>query len=117
MTAYFVAQIRIDDPAEYQRYLDACDAVFARFNGEYLAVDPAPTVLEGDWPYTRSVLIRFPSEADLLAWYNSPDYQAIVVHRLAGARCDSILLHGKDEGSEGGTAPVSGRRSAVWRRR
>ncbi|CAI9404625.1 hypothetical protein ANOBCDAF_04656 [Pleomorphomonas sp. T1.2MG-36] len=98
MTAYFVAQIRIDDPAEYQRYLDACDAVFARFNGEYLAVDPAPTVLEGEWPYSRSVLIRFPCEADLLAWYNSPDYREIVVHRLAGAKCDSILVHGKDEG-------------------
>lgn len=97
MTAYFFAQIRIDDPAQYQRYLDACDGVFARFNGEYLAVDPAPTVLEGDWPYTRSVLIRFPREADLLAWYRSPDYQAIVTHRLTGAKCDSILLHGKDE--------------------
>ncbi len=98
MTAYFVAQIRIDDPDEYQRYLDACDGVFARFNGEYLAVDPAPTVLEGAWPYSRSVLIRFPSEADLLAWYNSPDYQQILSYRLAGAECDSILLHGKDEG-------------------
>ena len=98
MTAYFVAQIRIDDPAEYQGYLDACDEVFARFNGEYLAVDAAPTVLEGAWPYTRSVLIRFPSEADLLAWYKSPEYQAIVVHRLGGARCDSIIVHGKDEG-------------------
>lgn len=82
MTAYFVAQIRVDDLSEYQRYLDACDEVFSRFNGEYLAVDPAPTVLEGDWPYTRSVLIRFPSEADLLAWYRSPAYRAIVVHRL-----------------------------------
>jgi uncharacterized protein (DUF1330 family) len=98
MTAYFVAQIRVDDPAEYQRYLDACDGVFARFNGEYLAVDPAPTVLEGAWPYTRSVLIRFPTEADLLAWYTSPDYQAIVVHRLASAECNSLIVHGKDEG-------------------
>ncbi len=94
MTVYFVAQIQIHDAAEYQEYLDACDDVFARFNGAYLAVDPAPTVLEGSWPYSRAVIVGFPSEVDLLAWYNSPEYQEIVKHRLAGAHCDTIVVHG-----------------------
>ena len=97
MTSYFVAHIRIEDPAEYRKYLDGSDEVFARFNGEYVAVDADPTVLEGDWPEARTVIIRFPSEADLLRWYRSPEYQAILTHRLAGADCISLLVRGKDE--------------------
>ncbi|MDR3372810.1 MAG: DUF1330 domain-containing protein [Ancalomicrobiaceae bacterium] len=97
MTAYFVAHIRIDDPAEYRKYLEGCDEVFARFNGRYLAVDTDPIVLEGTPPQGRTILIRFPSESDLLRWYRSPEYQAILAHRLAGARCDSLLVRGIDE--------------------
>ena len=29
-------------------------------------------------------------------WYDSPDYREILAHRLAGATCTSVLLHGKD---------------------
>lgn len=96
MPAYFVADIRITDTAEYQKYLDACDAVFARFNGRYLAVDPAPVVLEGHRERGRAVIIEFPTESDLFAWYRSPDYQEVLAHRLKGAMCDTIMVRGKD---------------------
>jgi len=94
MSVYFVAQIDIHDPASYEKYLATADRVFARFNGEYLAVDRQPQVLEGSWSYERLVIIRFPTEADLKKWYFSPDYQEILKFRLAGARCDSLLVHG-----------------------
>lgn len=97
MTCYFVAQIRIDDEAEYQKYLESCDEVFARFRGKYLAVDAAPLVLEGTWPYSRTVIIQFASEADLLDWYTSADYRHILKHRLAAGRSDALLVHGNDE--------------------
>lgn len=97
MSVYFVANISIHDAEEYQRYLQDADRVFARFNGEYLAVDRAPRVLEGEWTYDRVVIIRFPQEADLLRWYESPEYRRILAHRLAGARCDTLLVHGKSE--------------------
>ena len=64
--AYFIALIDIHDPDGYQRYLDGFDAVFERFDGEVIAVDEAPTILEGRWPAARTVVIRFPSEDDLL---------------------------------------------------
>ena len=47
MSCYFVARILIHDEAEYNRYLETCDEVFARFSGRYLAVDRAPVALEG----------------------------------------------------------------------
>lgn len=43
MSVYFIAQIAIRDQEEYGKYLTACDRVFEQFNGEYLAVDQAPT--------------------------------------------------------------------------
>ena len=35
--------------------------IFERHDGEMLAVE-APEVLEGEWPVTRTVLIRFPQK-------------------------------------------------------
>ena len=37
--------------------------IFSKYSGKLLAVDEAPTVKEGDWPYTGTVLIEF-SDAD-----------------------------------------------------
>lgn len=94
MSCYFIANIKINDLKVYQNYLAGCDEVFAKFNGQYLAVDQNPTILEGEWKYERVVMIRFPSEADLRQWYESPEYQEILQYRLQGAHCDTIVAHG-----------------------
>ncbi|MFC2112931.1 DUF1330 domain-containing protein [Bacteroidota bacterium] len=93
---YFIAQIRINDQAEYQKYIDGVDDVFSRYNGKYLAVDDDPKVLEGNWNYTRSVLIGFETREDFEDWYNSDEYQEILKHRLSAAKCDSILVNGSE---------------------
>ena len=95
MSAYFVAHIGITDFAEYEKYLEHCDEVFACYGGEYLAVDDNPVVLEGDWAYTKTVLIRFPNEVEFRRWYESPDYQDILKYRLQAAKCDTVLIKGK----------------------
>ena len=95
MPHYFVAQIKINDTKEYQKYIDKAGAIFKKFKGKYLAVDNNPTVLEGQWEYTRTVLIEFPSKDDFNAWYNSDEYQTIVKHRLKAADCDTILAAGR----------------------
>jgi uncharacterized protein (DUF1330 family) len=94
MSHYFLAQIKIIDATEYQMYLNEVDAVFKKYRGQYLAVDANPTILEGTWNYTRTVLIRFDSKTDFENWYHSADYQRILKHRLTGAQCDSILIKG-----------------------
>lgn len=96
MSAFFIANIRMRDEEAYARYLDACDEVFARFSGRYLAVAEPPRVLEGSYPYTKTVVIEFPDQAALDAWYFSPAYQEILVHRLAGADCDTIVVDLRD---------------------
>ncbi len=96
MNYYFIAQIKINDDKEYQKYLDKAGEIFKKYNGKYLSVDNNPLILEGRWDYTRTVLIKFESIEDFNNWYKSDDYQRILKHRLKAADCDSILVKGLD---------------------
>jgi uncharacterized protein (DUF1330 family) len=96
MSCYFIAQIRIKDLKEYQNYIDKAGSVFKKFNGKYLVVDDTPEILEGVWDYTRTVIIKFDSEKDLKAWYNSKEYQEILKHRLNASECNTVLAKGVD---------------------
>jgi Uncharacterized conserved protein len=94
MSYYFIAQIRIKNEIEYQKYLDNAEDIFRKYKGEYLSVDNNPQIVEGCWNYTRTVLIRFNNKNDFDEWYNSKDYQDILKHRLKAADCDTILVKG-----------------------
>ncbi|OQX86331.1 MAG: hypothetical protein B6D63_00240 [Candidatus Latescibacteria bacterium 4484_7] len=76
MSCYIIAQIKINDREEYDIYENGFDEIFAKFKGIIVAVDEDPVVLEGEWPYTRTVLIRFPDEKEARRWYESPEYQS-----------------------------------------
>ena len=93
---YFIAQIKLEDTEEYQKYINKADEVFRKFKGHYLAVDNQTEVLEGNWNYSRSVVIHFKNKKDFENWYYSADYQEILKHRLNGAVCDTILVKGMD---------------------
>jgi len=96
MSSYFVAQIKVHDYQEYEKYLESFDDIFSRYKGEYLAIDESPTLLEGEWNYTKSVIIKFNSKEDFEDWYYSDDYQKILKFRLNASNSDTILLEGID---------------------
>jgi uncharacterized protein (DUF1330 family) len=96
MSYYFIAQIKINDEIEYQKYIDNSEDIFRKYNGEYLSVDNEPVILEGEWDYTRTVLIKFKSKNDFKDWYNSDEYKKILAYRLKAADCDTILIKGLD---------------------
>lgn len=96
MSYYFIANIKIVDELEYQKYIDGASEIFKKYNGEYLSVDDSPIILEGNWNYTRKVLIKFNSKDDFSKWYYSDEYQNILKHRLRAAECDTILIKGLD---------------------
>lgn len=95
MSCYFVAQITIRDRDEYQKYLDGHEEIFARYEGTVLAVDETPEVVEGKWPYSRTVLISFPSEDEAKRWYNSPEYRELVKHRHRASEANIVLVEGR----------------------
>jgi uncharacterized protein (DUF1330 family) len=94
MPAYIVAQITIHDRAEYGRYEAGFMSVWEKFQGEFLAVSENPVIVEGQWPCTRTVLLRFPSEAEARRWYESPEYQAIAQHRFRASTGNAVIIEG-----------------------
>jgi uncharacterized protein (DUF1330 family) len=93
---YLVAQITIHDAGEYQRYLDGFDVTLAPFDGKVVAVDEHPVVVEGAWPYPRTVVIRFASQAEARRWYDSAAYQRICQHRWRSASVNMVLVEGRE---------------------
>ena len=94
MSVYFVALINIHDRAGYANYEAGFMQVFNQYNGRMLAVDEAPTIREGEWPYTRTVLIEFPSGAQADAWYDSAAYQELATHRFAASVANIARIKG-----------------------
>ena len=81
MACYFIAQINIHDQVEYQKYLDGFDEALDGYEGSVVAVDDDVTVLEGKWPFRRTVVIQFSSKAWARDWYDSAEYQKLMKHR------------------------------------
>lgn len=92
MAVYIIAQINIHDRAEYEKYSEGFLEVFARYKGELLVVSEEPVVVEGEWPYTRTVVIRFPSAEEAQSWYDSPEYQAIAQHRFRASKANAVIV-------------------------
>lgn len=95
MSYYFVVNIKINDQLEYQKYINKADEVFSKFNGRYVVVDDNPKILEGNWDYSRIVIIEFETETDFDNWYNSTEYQEILKYRIRASQSDGILAKGK----------------------
>jgi uncharacterized protein (DUF1330 family) len=73
--SYLIGQITIHDSETYQKYVEGNREIFKRYNAETILVDENPTFLEGSWEHGHIVVIRFPSEAEAIRFYNSPEYQ------------------------------------------
>jgi uncharacterized protein (DUF1330 family) len=78
MKAYVIAAETIKDQAMFDDYRKVVPETLAPFGGRFMARGGNLTVLEGEWPHSRLVVIEFPSRADAEAWYKSPAYQKII---------------------------------------
>jgi uncharacterized protein (DUF1330 family) len=97
MSAYMIAQIDVHDMQEYQKYLAGFMDIFERHGGELIVVSSNDTeVIEGEWAYPRTVLMKFPSLDAAHAWHDDPDYQALVLHRHKAAKTNLVLVEGLD---------------------
>ena len=92
MAVYIIAQLEINDREEYGKYEAGFFEIFSKYPGEFLVVSEDPVILEGDWPYTRTVVLRFPSAEDALNWYKSDEYQALAQRRLRASAANLIMV-------------------------
>lgn len=94
VTTYLIAQLDIHDREEYSKYEEGFRDSFSQYGGKLLSVEEDPETLEGNWSFTRTVLIEFPSKEVAMGWYDSDDYQALVQRRFAASTGNLVMIEG-----------------------
>ena len=97
MPAYWVARAKINDPAEYKKYTDLVPGILAKYGAKVLARGGRFEIMEGPDKFHRFVVIEFPTFAQGVACFKSPEYQAIAAFRRAGGgEVETIMVEGGD---------------------
>lgn len=94
MKAYVVVTERIHDPGGFEKYKSQVMPTIAAFGGRFLSRGGNLTVVEGEWPMPRLVILEFPSRAQVEAWYRSPEYQRVLPLRKASSTCNFVITDG-----------------------
>ena len=94
MAGYFVANYTITDQALYSEYLAAVGSILQAHGSESVVIDRASELLEGAAGQV-TVVLRFPTKAAARAWYDSPEYQAIVHLRTDNTEGVAVITEGK----------------------
>lgn len=77
MAGYLIANYEITNEEGYQAYVTAVGETILGHSGEILVAGPGSEPVEGDAkPIT--IVLKFPSMDALRAWYESPEYKAII---------------------------------------
>ena len=93
MAGYFVANYKITNQAGYQEYLAAVGPILTAHGAERVVVDRACELLEGSAGQV-AVVLRFATKAAAQAWYQSPEYQAIVHLRTDSTEGVGVIAEG-----------------------
>ena len=76
MAAYVIADVRVEDPAQYEDYKRMVPATLAAYGGRFIARGGRTEVLEGEWRPNRVVIIEFESVERAKEWWASEEYRA-----------------------------------------
>ncbi|OWW19429.1 DUF1330 domain-containing protein [Noviherbaspirillum denitrificans] len=85
MPAYIIGHITVRDAAKWDEYRAKVGATIATWGGELVFRGKKLKVLSGIHTHTDTVVARFPDKDALLGWHDSPEYQALIPIRDAGA--------------------------------
>jgi uncharacterized protein (DUF1330 family) len=94
MSAYVIIYLRaIKDAGALARYRELAAKALSNSGATIRIRSGQCEVLEGE-PVLHAVMLEFPSLEAAKRWYASPEYQAALPHRLAGADSHAILVEG-----------------------
>ena len=94
MSGFAIFNIEIKKAEEYKEYVEKVRPIAEKFGGEYIVRGGETTIVEGNWTYPRTVVIKFPSYEKALEWYNSEEYQPVKQIRLDNAVANGIIIKG-----------------------
>src|SRR5262245_18683198 len=90
MPAYVISYATVNDPKPMEQYTAEVFDVVHSYGGRYLHGGMNGKVLEVDFSFDGMALIEFPTEADALRWYNSPEY--VPLRDLRQSACNTLLV-------------------------
>ena len=82
MSGFAIFNIDVKKPEEYKEYVEKVKPIAEKFGGDYIIRGGETKIVEGNWSYPRTVVIKFPSFQRALDWYNSEEYEPIKQIRL-----------------------------------
>ena len=94
MAAYIVTQIEITDPETFETYRAQVPPILEKYGGEFIVRGGDREVLEGDWPWSRRVILKFPDREAAKAWHASAEYQGPKALRQAASKANMIVVDG-----------------------
>ena len=97
MTYVVVTIKRVKDLEAFREYAAKVAPIIRDFGGKYVAVDKAPDVRDGEWPFVRTVIVAYPNIAAAKSWYDSPEYQAIIPIRQRAIDANIALVRDPQE--------------------
>lgn len=97
MPVYVVAQGRVEKPELLAEYVARALPSIRAGGGRVVAFDETPEVVEGTIEHPRTVIVEFPTREAFRAWYDSPEYQAILPLRFESAPGTLIVARGLGE--------------------
>lgn len=77
MSAVIVVDLSPIDKDKLQQYSAAAMPTIKSFQGEFLSKGKIQSLTSEDHHEIKA-LIQFPDEASAIAWYQSPEYQALI---------------------------------------
>ncbi len=101
MTAYALVELEITNVMGMLPYIERVGDTITAHGGKYLVrpgneqISGNSEIVEGGAdPFPVKVIIEFPSLAAGKGWYHSPEYQAILPHRLNNAKGNLVWVEG-----------------------
>jgi uncharacterized protein (DUF1330 family) len=95
MAFYVVWDAEITNREGLGPYVAGVTATIAKHGGRYLARAATTKLIEGGPAPKTIVLLEFPDSASFDRWYNSPEYQQILSHRLNNSTGRLFTVEGK----------------------
>jgi len=94
MSVYVIVQGKIENRELLDQYVAKVIPTIESHQGQVVAFDEQPEVVEGAIEHPRTVILEFPSMTTFHGWYDSPEYQEILPLRLKSVRGTLIVAKG-----------------------
>ena len=91
---YFIVTEDVHDEDALNAYVGKALPTILQSGGKVIVLDANFETVEGEWKGSQVVILEFDSVEAAKAWYNSPEYQAVVGERLAATDGTAVIVSG-----------------------